>query len=1061
MVNVRSLGSWKLLFLVALIGIGCSKDVPSESTKVGVIGAALQSTEATSSLDRFVSRLSLASTNAPSVQKDAASGAMTSSPAIRRHIDQARRLEGQASQFQRDGNALVPVWPTDAGISSISARVVLDSEKAGSFALSNTEHPMRIRVTPVGAPPASAEIVRGAAIYRAGHARGGDVAVVPHRHGVEDFVSFEERPSEEKVTSDLALEDGVKGLRLVSNTLEFLDAQGAPRLRMAPPYAVGAHHEKIAVNVAVDGCEVNLDPRGPWGRKMEAPGAPSCRLILSWSAREKSYPLILDPSWSTTGNMVVAVIEHTATRIANGQVLVTGGQDVYASTSEWTTSAAQLFDPTTNSWSATSSLPNTESRSRHTAGLLANGDVIVAGGKQIISDPNYVETSRATAAKYVPDTGLWTSVASMSVARAAHSASILSDGSFLVAGGETLDTANAVDDVLATAERYDPSANAWTSSSLAVSRVEHTSELLASGKVIILGGWDHQSASKIATEIYDPSSNSWSAGPDMSVGRSRHVSARLADGKVIVTGGWQGAPFEYSPLASVEIYDPSSGSIGAWTTRHGMTEGRVRHAGAALFNGKFLVVGGLAGEDAHFSPSAEVYDPAANAWTTLASMTYHKVDATLSIVSTGALAAGDSTEILPLDDLDPSDAGADAADASDSGACVPANCDDSNPCTDDSCGTSGCTHTPKTSGTSCADGNVCNGAETCNAGGTCTNGTAPTVDDGNPCTTDSCDPGTGVAHTPVTSGTLCSDGNACNGVEACNGSGTCDPGTPPSVDDGNACTTDSCNPTTGVAHAPVGAGTLCADSNACNGVERCDGAGSCGAGTPPAIDDGNACTVDSCEPSTGVAHAPAIAGTSCEDTNVCNGSEVCNGAGACIAGAPLTVDDGNPCTADSCDPVSGVAHLPQTAGTSCSDGNACNGVEACNEAATCVAGPAPTVDDGNPCTADACDPGSGVSHTLVAPGTVCASGDACTSPSTCNAGGQCLSGTPVAVDDGNPCTADSCDIVAGVSHTPLVAGATCSDGNVCNVQRRRRLPNRDERSGGYRLRGERMSNGDL
>ncbi len=371
-----------------------------------------------------------------------------------------------------------------------------------------------------------------------------------------------------------------------------------------------------------------------------------------------------------------------------------------------------------------------------------------------------------------------------------------------------------------------------------------------------------------------------------------------------------------------------------------------------------------------------------------------------------------------------------------SGTCLagtPPTVDDGNPCTVDTCDpTTGVSHVPTATGTSCSDGNACNGDETCDGSGTCTAGTAPTVDDGNPCTADSCDPASGVIHNPVPAGTSCSDGDLCNGAETCDGSGTCAAGTPPVVDDGNPCTADACDPSTGVSHTPVAAGTSCSDGNACNGDETCDGSGTCQAGTAPTLDDGNPCTADSCDPATGVSHRPEPAGTACADGNVCNGDETCDGSGTCQAGTPLTVDDGNPCTADACDPIAGVTHTPVSAGTSCSDGDACNGDETCDGSGTCQAGTAPTLDDGNPCTADACDPVLGVTHTPVAAGTSCSDGNACNGDETCDGSGTCLAGTAPAVDDGNPCTADSCDPLTGVSHTPVVAGTSCSDGDVCN-----------------------------
>ncbi|MDB4992734.1 MAG: hypothetical protein JWM74_166, partial [Myxococcaceae bacterium] len=323
------------------------------------------------------------------------------------------------------------------------------------------------------------------------------------------------------------------------------------------------------------------------------------------------------------------------------------------------------------------------------------------------------------------------------------------------------------------------------------------------------------------------------------------------------------------------------------------------------------------------------------------------------------------------DASDGSDAAADAsdADASDAASCVPALCDDQNPCTTDACGATSCTHDPVAAGTACSDGNACNGVETCNSTGGCAAGPPPAVDDGNACTSDSCNPANGVVHAPLAAGTSCSDGDVCNGAESCNASGICTAGAPPTVDDGNACTTDACDSTAGVTHSPVAAGTSCSDANACNGAESCNGAGACSPGSAPVLDDGNPCTADNCSPATGVVHTPVATGTSCGDTDACNGSESCDSSGICSPGTPPTVDDGNACTTDACNPTTGVSHNPTAAGTSCSDANACNGAETCNGAGTCSPGASPGLDDGNPCTADSCNPTTGVIHTPVATGT--------------------------------------------------------------------------------------------
>lgn len=128
---------------------------------------------------------------------------------------------------------------------------------------------------------------------------------------------------------------------------------------------------------------------------------------------------------------------------------------------------------------------------------------------------------------------------------------------------------------------------------------------------------------------------------------------------------------------------------------------------------------------------------------------------------------------------------------------VPPPCNDNNACTVDACvalGATGfCANSPAPGGTSCEDGNTCNGAETCDGAG-------------------ACQPGSSAA-----AGTACPDGDLCNGDETCNGFGSCVAGDPPAVSDGNSCTTDACDPATGVSHATLPDGTTCSGVGTCTG----------------------------------------------------------------------------------------------------------------------------------------------------------------------------------------------------------------------------------------------------
>ncbi len=358
---------------------------------------------------------------------------------------------------------------------------------------------------------------------------------------------------------------------------------------------------------------------------------------------------------------------------------------------------------------------------------------------------------------------------------------------------------------------------------------------------------------------------------------------------------------------------------------------------------------------------------------------------------------------------------------------------DNNPCTTDACGPhGGVTHTPLSAGTTCSAGNVCSGASTCNAAGSCIPGTPPVIDDHNPCTTDACTAATGVTHTPLAAGSSCTDGNACNGAETCNATGACTAGTPPVVDDGNPCTSDSCSLSTGVTHTPIAQGTVCGSSTACTSAATCSASGSCVAGAALPVDDGNPCTADSCSVATGVTHVPVAQGTSCGPGNVCTSASSCNATGSCLAGSPISTDDGNACTVDSCSVATGVVHVAAAAGTQCGPGDVCTTASTCNATASCVAGSPVVIDDLNPCTADSCGVATGITHAPVAQGSQCGPGDVCTGASTCNATGTCLVGSAAVIDDGNACTSDACSPATGVTHTPVASGTSCSDGNACN-----------------------------
>ncbi len=209
----------------------------------------------------------------------------------------------------------------------------------------------------------------------------------------------------------------------------------------------------------------------------------------------------------------------------------------------------------------------------------------------------------------------------------------------------------------------------------------------------------------------------------------------------------------------------------------------------------------------------------------------------------------------------------------------PTACDDGNPCTVDVCRPLlGCVHKNKGVGAACDDGNPCTTGDACTAGGTCA-GSSISCDDGNPCTVDQCDPGTGTCQSTVAVSAPCDDGNRCTTNDSCTADGSCS-GSAVSCDDGNPCTADQCAPDTGLCVNTIQALASCDDGDACTTEDRCTAAGAC-VGTELPTDDGNGCTVDSCDPQLGIRHDPAMAGTTCvgDDGTI---NMLCDGQARCV-----------------------------------------------------------------------------------------------------------------------------------------------------------------------------------
>jgi N-acetylneuraminic acid mutarotase len=297
-------------------------------------------------------------------------------------------------------------------------------------------------------------------------------------------------------------------------------------------------------------------------------------------------------TWTLTGSLNVARYDATATLLPNGQVLVAGGEafDAYG-VNIIALASAELYNPATGTWTLTGSL--NVARYDHSATLLQNGQVLVAGGYGL-----------ASAELYNPATGQWTLTGSMNMARDGAPATLLSNGQVLVAGGAS---ANGLSKT--SAELYNPATGQWTlTGSMNAVRARFTMTQLTNGQVLAAGGVDYESNGSVqilaSAELYNPATGQWTLTGSLNAARVDHAATRLSNGQVLAAGG-NGTGF--NTIASAELYNPAAGT---WTTTGSLNVAREAYPMTLLSNGQVLVAGG---SPSYHVPSAlasaELYTP--------------------------------------------------------------------------------------------------------------------------------------------------------------------------------------------------------------------------------------------------------------------------------------------------------------------------------------------------------------------------------------------------------------------------------------------------------------------
>jgi len=352
-------------------------------------------------------------------------------------------------------------------------------------------------------------------------------------------------------------------------------------------------------------------------------------------------------TFTATGNMTTPRAGHTATLLADGRVLIAGGNS-FDGFGYKTLSGAELYDSRTGRFTATGNMLTP--RSWHTATLLPDGRVLVAGGTGGANAETGGVAALSSAELYDPRTGRFSGTGEMSAPRYGPTATLLNSGKVLIAGGfypgqgyccfpvdaevydpdtgtfaatgamtsQWADTATLLPDgkVLVTkghtdaepsvswAELYDPSTAAFTTTGYATANhTAPTATLLMNGKVLIAGGdlYDGDGGSFVA-ELYDPATGVFSRTSDMNVGREQDTATLLPDGSVLFAGGH----LTIDLASSAEIYDPITR---AFTRTSNMPIAHELQTATLLGDGTVLVAGGYMPWPA-LTSNAEIYHPA-------------------------------------------------------------------------------------------------------------------------------------------------------------------------------------------------------------------------------------------------------------------------------------------------------------------------------------------------------------------------------------------------------------------------------------------------------------------